>query len=85
MPTRRWLAATLVRIAPGSGPRGVNIVLLDPNQTNPVVNLTLRNLSMVLSWAGKFEEACSLAEEATRSIVRRIAIVASGVLPASRA
>lgn len=31
---------------PGSGPRGVNIVLLDPNQTNPVVNLTLRNLSM---------------------------------------
>ncbi len=32
--------------APGSGPRGVNIVLLDPNQTNPVVNLTLRNLSL---------------------------------------
>lgn len=32
--------------APGPGPRGVNIVLLDPNQTNPVVNLTLRNLSM---------------------------------------
>ena len=30
----------------GSGPRGVNIVLLDPNQTNPVVNLTLRNLSL---------------------------------------
>ena len=32
--------------APGSGARGVNIVLLDPNQTNPVVNLTLRNLSL---------------------------------------
>ncbi|RKX30461.1 MAG: type II secretory pathway, component PulD [Verrucomicrobia bacterium] len=28
------------------GQRGVNIVLLDPNQTNPVVNLTLRNLSL---------------------------------------
>lgn len=30
----------------GGGQRGVNIVLLDPNQTNPVVNLTLRNLSL---------------------------------------
>lgn len=30
----------------GAGQRGVNIVLLDPNQTNPVVNLTLRNLSL---------------------------------------
>lgn len=30
----------------GAGQRGVNIVLLDPNQTNPIVNLTLRNLSL---------------------------------------
>jgi len=29
-----------------TGPRGVNLVLLDPNRTNPTVNLTLRNLSL---------------------------------------
>ncbi|MEZ5278206.1 MAG: type II secretory pathway, component PulD [Opitutaceae bacterium] len=30
----------------GASSKGVNIVLLDPNQTNPIVNLTLRNLSL---------------------------------------
>ncbi|HQY06400.1 MAG TPA: type II secretory pathway, component PulD [Lacunisphaera sp.] len=30
----------------GAAPRGVNIVLLDPSNANPVVNLTLRNLSL---------------------------------------
>ena len=29
-----------------TGPRGVNLVLLDPNRTNPTVNITLRNLSL---------------------------------------
>lgn len=29
-----------------TGPRGVNLVLLDPNRTNPMVNITLRNLSL---------------------------------------
>ncbi len=29
-----------------TGARGVNLVLLDPNRTNPMVNITLRNLSL---------------------------------------
>jgi general secretion pathway protein D len=29
-----------------SGPKGVNIVLLDPNQTNPSVNISVRDLSL---------------------------------------
>ena len=30
----------------GAGPKGVNIVLIDPTGTNPTVNLTLRNTSL---------------------------------------
>jgi general secretion pathway protein D len=32
--------------ATGEAPKGVNLVLLDPAHTNPLVNLTLRNLSL---------------------------------------
>lgn len=32
--------------APAANPKGVNIVLIDPNNTNPSVNISLRNLSL---------------------------------------
>ncbi len=32
--------------ATGSEPKGVNIVLIDPNRQNPMVNITLRNLTL---------------------------------------